>query len=63
MSVPEKDKVTPETQKGVSEKSSDKGIGKKPIETRDLTKQNNPYAKPIVGKCYRWLQPTGSSVQ
>ena len=57
-------RVTVERTKGAIEKSAgdvekkgDKADGKKPFEVKDTSKQSNPYAKPILGKCYRCNQP------
>ena len=35
----------------------DRAMGKRPVEVKDTAKQSNPYAKPILGKCYRCNQP------
>ena len=35
----------------------DKATNKRPIEVQDNQRQNNPYAKSILGKCYQCNQP------
>ena len=38
-------------------KGDDKAEGKKHVEPRGMQKQNNPYSKPILDKCYHCNQP------
>ena len=39
------------------EKRADRVMEKRPIEPKEGQKQPNPYARPILGKCYRCNQP------
>ena len=34
------------------EKKDDNTTGKRPVEVKDNQRQNNPYAKPMLGRCY-----------
>ena len=53
----DKGKAIQEVQSGVNEKKDERVVSKKPMEAKDAPKQSNPYAKPIMGKCYRCNQP------
>ena len=52
-SITDKNKGHEEKQVVNSEKKDHKAIGKRLVEVRHNQRQNNPYAKPILGKCYR----------
>ena len=59
-SMNDKNKSHKEKQVVSSEKRDDRddrALGKKLVEIKDNQKQSNPYAKPILGKCYRCNQP------
>ena len=51
--VTEENKDVVEKPGGDNEKKSEKANGKRPFKPKGVQKQDNPYAKPILGKCYR----------
>ena len=60
--VGEKNKGVVEKSAGGVEKKDDKAEGKKLMEPKETLRQSNPYAKPILGKCYRCNQPGHQSM-
>ena len=63
-SIGSSNRVVSEKSKGVVvktvggvEKKDDKAEGKRSMESKENPRQSNPYAKPILGKCYRCNQP------
>ena len=54
--VGEKNRGVVKKSAGGVEKKDDKTEGKKLMEPKETPRQSNPYAKPILGKCYRCNQ-------
>ena len=49
----DKEKVVVEKPGSSGEKKNDRAMEKRPMESKEGHKQPNPYARPILGKCYR----------